>query len=61
MTWEQWSREVIDILIDTLQVTNSDAQAIFEAQPRLTVQVWHASYTPEQAAKAIDQASRVTP
>jgi len=59
MKWEDWKRAVIDILIDTLQTTNSDAQAIFEAQPRMTVQIWHADYTPKQAARAIDQASRV--
>lgn len=60
MTWEQWSRAVIDILIDTLQTTNGDAQAVFEAQPVLAMQIWHVGYTPEQAARAIDHASRVS-
>jgi hypothetical protein len=57
MTWEKWSREVIDQLIDLLEVPNGDAQAIFESQALMTVLIWHDDYTPEQAAKAIDLAS----
>lgn len=56
-TWEHWSREVIDILITKLEISNGDAQGIFEAQEKMAIQIWHASYTPEQAATAIDAAS----
>ena len=59
MTWEQWSRAVIDELIDTLQVPNGDAQAIFESMPVMWLHGWYADYTPTQAARAIDHASRV--
>ena len=59
MTWEQWCRATIDILIDTLQITNGDAQAIFESMPVITVNIWHADYTPTQAALEIDRMSRV--
>ena len=61
MSWEDWGRAVLDILIDTLDVSNGDAQAIFEAQPVLAVNIWHADYTPAQAARAIDHASRSKP
>lgn len=59
MTWEQWGRAVIDNLIDRLEIPNGDAQAIFEAYPVMVVNIWHADYTPAQAARAIDYASRV--
>ena len=39
MSWEDWGRAVIDILIETLEVSNGDAQAIFEAQPVLAVNI----------------------
>ena len=60
MTWEQWKRAVIDILITGLDITNGDAQGIFEAQEKTAVQIWHADYTPAQGARAIDKASQVT-
>ncbi len=60
MNWEDWSRAVIDILIESLEISNGDAQGLFEAQSKMTVQIWHADYSPEQAAKAVDHASLTT-
>ena len=60
MTWEQWQREVTDQVIELLEVSNSDAQAIVEAREKLSIQLWHANYSPTQAAIAIDKDSTAT-
>lgn len=56
--WVDWSRAVIDALIDDLEITNGDAQGIFESVPQTTANMYHAAYTPREAAKGIDAATR---
>ena len=59
MSWVDWSRAVIDQLIDDLSVCNGDAQAIFESMPRVALQCYREGYTAEQAARVIDECTKV--
>jgi len=59
LPWDEWERAVLDCLIDDLEITNSDAQGIVEGRGKMANQLWHADYTPQQAATAIDIDSRV--
>ena len=60
ITWEQWQRNVTDQLIEQLEISNSDAQAIVEAKHKLVIQLWYSTHTPAQAATVIDRQSAVT-
>ena len=60
MTWEQWQRATTDHLGERLEISNGDAQAIVEAREKLSIQLWHANYSPAQAAIAIDKDSTAT-
>jgi len=61
MTWEQWRRAVTDKLIASLEIPNGDAQSIVEALAPMATHLWHADYSPAQAATAIAAASTVDP
>ena len=52
-----WEREVMDYIIELLEVTNSDAQGLFDAHPFEAAQEWGKGSLPQAAAKRIIKSS----
>lgn len=56
----EWERDVMDCIIDQIEVSNSDAQSIFECQGKLVEEQWELYTKPQDAASTIANQSIVS-
>ncbi len=49
-TRTEWERDITDLLIDLLEISNGDAQGIVECHPFELAQEWAKGSTPQAAA-----------
>lgn len=55
--YQIWEEEITSILVENLECTRSDAQAIMEAQPFTMAQSWGKGLGPVQTAAIIEAES----
>lgn len=52
--YDLWERQITDLLIEALEISNGDAQGLVEARAFEMSQCWGKGMTPEQTANRIE-------